>query len=388
MTLKKSHLFLVLLFTSLFFSCKEKKVEKLPVVTVEYPKRKNVDIEGEYVGRIRPNKYVEIHARVVGYLEKMLFTEGKRVAANQPLFVINPAQYKARVDKARAQLKKDKAQAAKAKRDVERLQPLFEQNAVSKLDLENAVAALENAEASVSMSKADLDQAELELSYTTVRSPISGEVSERHVDIGSLVGSGSGGKSLLATVVQSDTVRVDFKMTALDYLKSKERNVKLGEQDTTRSWQPTVAVTLADNSLYPVRGFVDFADPQVDPQTGTFTVRAHLANPEKKLLPGQFTKVKLLLDVIENAIIVPRKAVSIETGGAYVYVLRRDSIAERRFVEISKELENEVIIERGIGLYDQIVTDGYHKLKPGMKARPVHSWDKATMDKIKVEEGL
>lgn len=385
MMLKKSPLLLVVLVVYLFFpACKKSKTEQLPVVVVEYPKRKNIDLEGEYVGRIRPNKYVEIHARVVGYLERMLFSEGKRVNANQPLFIINPAQYKARVDKARAQLKKDKAQTAKAERDVQRLQPLFEQNAVSRLDLENAVAALENAQASVSMSKADLDQAELELSYTTVRSPISGYVSERHVDIGSLVGGS--GKSLLATVVETDTVLVDFKMTALDYLKSKKRNVSIGERDSSRSWQPTVTVTLADNSVYPLKGIVDFADPQVDPQTGTFTVRAQLYNPERKLLPGQFTKVKLLLDVVENAIIIPRKAVSIETGGAYVYVMKRDSTAERRFIEIAQELENEVIIERGLSVYDQIVTEGFHKLKPGTKARFVHSWDKATMDSLKKED--
>lgn len=385
MMLKKSPLLLVVLIVYLFFpACKKSKTEQLPVVVVEYPKRKNIDLEGEYVGRIRPNKYVEIHARVVGYLERMLFSEGKRVNANQPLFIINPAQYKARVDKARAQLKKDKAQTAKAERDVQRLQPLFEQNAVSRLDLENAVAALENAQASVSMSKADLDQAELELSYTTVRSPISGYVSERHVDIGSLVGGS--GKSLLATVVETDTVLVDFKMTALDYLKSKKRNVSIGERDSSRSWQPTVTVTLADNSVYPLKGIVDFADPQVDPQTGTFTVRAQLYNPERKLLPGQFTKVKLLLDVVENAIIIPRKAVSIETGGAYVYVMKRDSTAERRFIEIAQELENEVIIERGLSVYDQIVTEGFHKLKPGTKARFVHSWDKATMDSLKKED--
>ncbi|MGL5318271.1 MAG: efflux RND transporter periplasmic adaptor subunit [Bacteroidales bacterium] len=383
--LKKSLLVLAVMAAYLLFpACKKNKTEQLPVVVVEYPMRKNIDLEGEYVGRIRPNKYVEIHARVVGFLERMLFSEGKRVNVNQPLFVINPAQYKARVDKARAQLKKDKAQTAKAERDVQRMQPLFEQNAVSRLDLENAIAALENAQASVSMSKADLDQAELELSYTTVRSPISGYVSERTVDIGSLVGGS--GKSLLATVVQTDTVLVDFKMTALDYLKSKERNVSLGERDASRSWQPTVSVTLADNSIYPIKGVVDFADPQVDPQTGTFTVRAQLYNPDKKLLPGQFTKVKLLLDVIENAIIIPRKAVSIETGGAFVYVMKRDSTAERRFIEIAQELENQVIVERGLSVYDQIVTEGFHKLKPGTKAQMVNSWDKSKMESLKKED--
>lgn len=226
------------------------------------------------------------------------------------MFVINQDQYRAKADKVRAQLKKDQAQAQKAKRDLERIRPLYEQNAASQLDLDNAVAAYETAVASVGMSQADLEQAEQELGYTIVRSPISGQISERHVDLGTLVGGS--GKSLLATIVKSDTILVDFSMTALDYLKSKERNVTFGQKDSTRSWQPTVTITLPDNTVYEHKGLVDFAAPQVNPKTGTFSVRAELANPEHVLLPGQFTKVKVLLDVRENATVVPQKALIIE----------------------------------------------------------------------------
>lgn len=139
----------------------------------------------------------------------------------------------------------------KAERDLKRIRPLFEQNAASQLDLDNAEAAYESAEATVAMSEADLAQAELELGYTIVRSPLSGHISERNVDLGTLVGPG--GKSLLATIVKSDTVLVDFSMTALDYLKSKERNINLGQQDSTRSWQPNITITLADNTVYPLK---------------------------------------------------------------------------------------------------------------------------------------
>lgn len=281
-----------------------------PTVSVVPVTTQNVEIYGEYVGRIRAQQFVEVRARVEGYLEKMLFAEGTYVHKNQILFIIDPRIYKAKADKAAAKLKKDEALALKAKRDLERIRPLHDQNAASQLDLDNAIATYESAAASVSMSKADLMQADMELSYTTVRSPISGHVSERHVDIGTLVGPGA--QSLLATVVKSDTVRVDFSMTALDYLRSKERNVNLGYKDSTRSWDPYITVTLADNSIYPERGLVDFAEPQVDPKTGTFSVRAELANPDHVLLPGQFTKVKLLLDVREDAIVVPDRAPVIE----------------------------------------------------------------------------
>lgn len=339
-----------------------------PTVIVEPAATGDVEIYGEYVGRIRAQQFVEVRARVEGYLESMLFAEGTYVTKNQVLFVINQDQYRAKADKARAQLKKDEAQALKAKRDLDRIRPLYDQNAASQLDLDNALAAYETAEASVAMSQADLDQAELELGYTIVRSPLSGHISERNVDLGTLVGPGS--KSLLATVVKSDTVLVDFSMTALDYLKSKERNVELGQQDLSRSWQPNITITLADNTVYPYKGYVDFAEPQVDPQTGTFSVRAEMPNPDRALLPGQFTNVKLLLDVRENAVAVPQKAITIEKGGAYIFVMRRDSVVERRFVEVGPEFGNNTVIERGLVPGENVVTEGFHKLAPGMKVNP------------------
>ena len=339
----------------------------VPVIATVPVTQEDVNIYGEYVGRVRAQQFVEIRARVEGFLEEMLFEEGKKKKKNQVLFVINQEQYRAKADKARAQLKKDEAQERKAERDLERIRPLYEQNAASQLDLDNAVAAYESAVASVAMSEADLFQAEQELGYTIVRSPISGNISERLVDLGTLVGTG--GKSLLATIVKSDTVLVDFSMTALDYLKSKERNVNLGQKDSTRSWQPYVTVTLADNTVYPYRGLVDFAEPQVDPRTGTFSVRAEMPNPDRVLLPGQFTKVRLLLDVIEDALMVPQKAVIIEKGGAYIYVVRRDSTVERRFVELGPEQDNYVVVERGVAAGEQVVAEGYHKLTPGMRVR-------------------
>lgn len=346
-----------------------KPAPDLPTVVVEPVERDDVEIYGEYVGRIRAQQFVEVRARVEGYLENMLFEEGTYVNKNQVLFVINQDLYRAKADKVRAQLKKDEAQALKAKRDLERIRPLYEQNAASQLDLDNAIAAYESSTAAVAMSEADLAQAELELGYTIVRSPLSGHISERNVDLGTLVGPG--GKSLLATIVKSDTVLVDFSMTALDYLKSKERNINLGQRDSTRSWQPNISITLADNTVYPFKGYVDFAEPQVDPQTGTFSVRAEMPNPKHVLLPGQFTKVKLLLDVREDATVVPQKAVTIEKGGAYIYVVRRDTTVERRFIELGPEFENKLVVERGLEAGEDVVVEGIHKLAPGMKVRIV-----------------
>lgn len=350
---------------------KEKRDVERPVVEVQRVFPADVSVYGEYVGRIRAKQYVEVRARVEGYLESMLFAEGTFVKKGQTLFVIDPTVYRAQVMKARARLNKARAVLQKATRDLERIRPLYEQNAASRLDLDNAEAAYESAAADVTVSEAELTQAEQTLGYTTVKSPISGYISERGADIGTLVGPGA--KSLLAVVVNSDTVKVDFSMTALDYLNSKSRNVNFGQTNSNRSWSPYVTVTLADGTAYPYHGLVDFADPKVDPKTGTFSVRAEMPNPDHTLLPGEFTRVRLLMDVREEAISVPVKALEIEKGATYIYVVKPDSIVERRYVETGPEFDNSIIIERGLESGENIVVEGFHKLKHGMKVVPVES---------------
>lgn len=355
-----------------------------PTVTVMPAWRDNVQVFGEYVGRVRAQQFVEVRARVEGYLEQMCFDEGSTVRKGQRLFVIDPATYRARAARAAAQLRSAEAAAEKARRDLERIRPLYEQNAASRLDLDNAEAANETAAATVAMCRADLEQARRELSYTTVTAPLTGKISERRVDLGTLVGPGA--KSLLATIVKSDTVLIDFSMTALDYLRSKSRNVELGQQDASRSWQPVVTVTVADNSVYPYQGIVDFAEPQVDPKTGTFSVRAELPNPDNVLLPGQATRVRLLLDVVENATVIPVKSTIIEKGGAHIFVMRPDSTVERRFVELGAELDNAVVVNRGLNPGELVVVEGQHKLRPGERVRPVEATSSQVTDSINATE--
>lgn len=344
---------------------------EVATVEVESVKPADIYIYGDFVGRIRAQRFVEVRARVEGYLQKMLFSEGTFVKKGQTLFVIDPTVYRARVNKARAQLNKAKAQAQKASRDLARIRPLHAQNAASQLDLDNAEAAYETAVADVAVCEADLTQAQITLGYTEVKAPISGYISQRGVDLGTYVGPT--GTSLLATMVNSDTVHVEFSMTALDYLNSKNRNVTIGHSDIERDWDPYVTVTLADGSPYPYKGVVDFADPQVDPKTGTFGVRAEMPNPDHTLLPGEITKVKLLMDVRENAIQIPQKAITVEKGGAYVFVVGRDNKVERRLVETGPEVDNNIVVERGLAPGEKIVVEGIHKLHHGEKVKIVKS---------------
>ena len=352
----------------------------LPTVATEEVKTGNVNIYGEYVGRIRALQFVEVRAPVEGYLQEILFHEGMSVKKGQNLFVIDPTLYKARAERARAQLNKARVNAKKAERDLRRIEPLYEQNAASQLDYDNARTAYETATAEVLVAETDLTQAELTLGYTVVKAIADGIITEPQADLGTLVGPG--GKSLLATIVRSDTVMVYFSMTANDYLRSKERNVNFGSRDDSRGWQPTVTVTLADGQIYPHKGIVDFASPQVDPATGTFSVRAAMPNPDYRLLPGEFTRVKLLMDVRGNALTVPSTAIVVVKGGADIYVVRPDSVVEKRFVETGPEVgDNKIIIDRGIARGEQIVTEGYHKLRHGMKVAPVQPTPEAAAQK-------
>ncbi|MEC3908195.1 efflux RND transporter periplasmic adaptor subunit [Tamlana sp. 2201CG12-4] len=372
------------LFFLLGYSCK-KEIETPPVVIVEKPTMEDVEIYGEYVGQLTAKKTVEIRARVDGFLEQMLFKEGKFVNEGDILFTIDPAQYIARTNKMKAQVEQAKVAAAKAERDIARLRPLYEQNAASQLDLDNAQASLEKEQANILMYEAELEQAQLELSFTKVRSPISGFVSERQVDIGTLVGSG--GVSLLTSVFQTDTVFVHFHMTALDYLKSKGNNVDLTEDKTEKGvFKPTVGITRADRSDYPIRGLVDFANPQVDSKTGTFTLRAAIPNPKKELLPGQFTRVKVLLNVLENAVIIPSKSIIIEKGGEFVFVMRNDKTVEKRFIQTAEELTTRVVVSRGLYSNEQIITEGQHKLQAGIKVIPTTLGDSIWTKKDQLKE--
>lgn len=345
----------------------------LPEVRVALVDTARLDVYEEYDGSIRASQAVEVTARVEGILEKMLFKEGSYVKKGQTLFVIDPKLYQAQVDRALAQLDRAKALKNKADRDLNRIRPLFNQKAASQLDLDNAEAAVECAESDVEICKVDLLEAQITLGYTRVAAPISGYISERMVDVGALVGPG--GKSLLATIVRSDTVMVDFSMTSLEYFQSKDRHVNLRCEDgeCLDKLPSYVTITLSDGSEYPYRGLVDFADPMVDPTTGTISVRAEMPNPDRSLLPGEKTKVKVLLDVLQGVMTVPAVAVREEEGGRYVFVVSADGSVEKRQVTVGSKVGKWIVVKEGLAPGDMVATDRFELLSEASMVRPVVS---------------
>ena len=344
----------------------------LPEVCVVKVDTARLDVYEEFDGSIRARQAVEVTARVEGILEKMLFREGSYVRKGQTLFVIDPKLYQAQVDRARAQLDRAKALKNKADRDLSRIRPLYNQKAASQLDLDNAEAAVECAEADVEICKVDLLESQVTLGYTRVVAPISGYISERMVDVGALVGPG--GKSLLATIVRSDTVMVDFSMTSLEYFQSKDRHVNLRCEDgeCLDKLPSYVTITLSDGSEYPYHGLVDFADPMVDPATGTISVRAEMPNPDGSLLPGEKTKVKVLLDVLQGVMTVPAVAVREEDGEHYVYVVAADGSVESRQVTVGSKVGKWIVVKDGLAPGEMVATDRFGLLSEASVVKPVY----------------
>ncbi len=356
---------LAIIAVALYFIFRKRpQPEVHPTVVVETVTTDDMEIYGEYVGRIRAQQFVEIRARVEGYLEEMLFEEGTYIKKDQVLFVIDPKLYKARVDGARAQLQKDKALELKAKRDLDRIRPLFEQNAASQLDLDNAIASYESAVSAVIMSEADLAQAELALGYTTVRSPISGYISERNVDIGTLVGPG--GKSLLATIVKKRhrTGGLQHDRPRLPPEQGTQRKPRPSGPDTRM--EPLHHRHVGRRLRISLRRTGGFRRPAGRPADGYFLRTCRDAQSRPCAAAGTVHQGQAAARRARGAVVVPSKAVIIEKGGAFIYVIRPDNVAERRFIELGPETDNMMIVERGLIPGERIVVEGYHKLMPGM----------------------
>lgn len=352
-----------------------------PTVIVEPVLQKTIPVYSEYVGRTEASKSIEIRARVDGFLERRAFREGSLVHQGDLLFVIDPKPYEAHVRQLEAQVQRREATLAKANRDVDRLQPLYERNAASRLDFDNALSAEEEAEAELASAVAQVEQARLELSYTRISAPITGLAGARKVSIGALVGSK--GDSLLTVVQQVDPMWVTFNMTAEEYLQVRRRlDAPETGDDEPVAVGSLINIHLPDGSRYNYSGDIDFTDPAINPRTGTFQVRAGIANPDRLLLPGQYVKVSLLRSIRSGALLVPEKARMIEQGGAYVFVLLSDGTAERRFIEEGGRHGAMIIVDQGLIAGEKVIVEGMHKVQHGQGVEVVEE----TPDQPKQEE--
>jgi membrane fusion protein (multidrug efflux system) len=365
---------LALVFAAaLLAGCKkeEKKAEERPPVEVTVMKvvPRDTPVSFEFVGQTQSTRQVQIVARVNGFLDKRVYTEGTFVKAGQVMFLQDPKPFKAQLDAAKGELGEQQARLQVARDNLARVKPLAARKALSQRELDDATGQFLAASAAVETAKANVEQAQLNLGYTTITTPVTGLSSFAKVQDGQYV-TGTGQNSELTYVAQVDPIWVNFSVSENDMLKTRtEQSAGLLRLPANDEWE--VEVVLANGSVFPRRGRITFANADYNTQTGTFLLRATVPNPGAVLRPGQFVRVRILGALRPNAILVPQEAVLQGAKGHFVVVVDKENKAEIRGVEVGPWYGNNWFITRGLAPGDTVVVDGMVKLSPGAPVKIV-----------------
>lgn len=347
-------------------SCSSKKEEPSgpPPVTVTTFEVKPQTIPAifDYVGFAESSHLVEIRARVEGYLDKIAYIEGSFVHVGQLLFQLDPKPFIASLEQAKGMLAQEEALLWNAKVTTDRLTPLYKQNAISKRDLDNAIANQLSSEAKVQQAKAQVVIAELNLGYTTITSPVNGLAGRARFREGALITTGPN-SSDLTTVTVFDPIWVYFSVSDSDFLRGIQQASK-SQLVFPKDQNFNVQLVLADGSVYPEVGKVDFAAPIINQTTGTLEVRAVFSNPNAIIKPGQFVKARVSGATRPNAIVIPQTAVMQGKKGMYVFIVK-DKKAVLTYVEPGEWFANYWIINSGLLPGDQVIVSGVNKVQPG-----------------------
>jgi membrane fusion protein, multidrug efflux system len=340
-----------------------------PEVGVVVVKPGPVALTVDLPGRLEASRVAEVRARVAGILEKRLFEEGSDVKAGQPLFQIASAPYEAAVASARAALARAEANLTQASAQVRRYKPLLAANAVSRQDYDNAVAAQKLAEADIAAAKAGLQTAEINLGYASVTAPIAGRIGRALVTEGALVGQGE--VTELAVVQQIDPMYVNFTQSTAEVLRLRKA---LESGALKRSSDPDgalVHLVLEDGTPYGKPGKLLFTDLTVDPTSGQVTLRAQVPNPDQMLLPGMYVRVRFEQAQATHGIVLPQQAVTRSGSGDSVLVVGPDGKVSPRQVRLGPAQGNEWVVFEGLNEGEQVMVDGFQKMRPGAPVKPV-----------------
>lgn len=308
----------------------------------------------------------EVRPQVTGVIRARLFAEGGEVRQGQPLFAIDPSLFRAAVNQAEANLQSAQATADAAATRARRLQPLAAAEAVSQQDYTDAAAQARQSRAAVAQSRAQLETARINLRFTTVPAPISGQIGRALFTPGALVSANQADP--LAVIQQVDPIYVDIQQSSADLLALRRALASGG----LKTGSASVKLTLEDGSTYPYQGVVQFAEVTVNEATGTVTLRARFPNPQRLLLPGMFVQATFDQSVNPAAYLVPQAAVQRDFGGrAFVYLVGAGDKAQRRTVQAERMLGQSWIVTGGLKRGDRVITQGTASLKHGAAIRPV-----------------
>jgi RND family efflux transporter MFP subunit len=335
-------------------------------VTITTPIQKDVTVFAEFVGSTEAYRSVEIRARVQGYLDEMAFEPSSFVRKGQLLFVIEPGPYEAQRDRAAAGLKAAEAGLRRAESDLERLEQAVKTNAVSQQEVTRARAERDQASAAMLEAQAALTNAQIQLEYTTLESPIDGLVARNYVDLGNLVGSGE--NTLLTTVRDIDPIYAYFEVSERFFAQALDQ--RGGHKNPGESDQMPATLLLDETGLE-IAGQIDSLENTVDTGTGTIRVRGVFPNPDARIFPGFFVRVRLPGEFFEDALLVEETALGTDLGGRYLMVVGDGDIVERRYVEPGQlQDDNTRLILSGLEAGERYIVNGLQRARPGMPVAP------------------
>lgn len=344
---------------------------QVPEVAVVTLAPRSVSITDTLPGRTTAFRVAEVRPQVSGIVQKRLFTEGTEVRAGQQLLQIDAATYQAALSSAEATLKRAEAHLVSAKLLEERYKPLIAANAVSQQDYDNAVADHAQAEADVAAARAQVEAARINVVYTQVRSPISGQIGRALVTEGALVTANQ--DQALALVQQLDPIYVDISQSSAQMVRL-QRQLASGELRKDGANQAEVTLTLEDGRQYPEAGKLQVSEVSVDPGTGAVALRAIFPNPRRELLPGMFVRAELVQGQRPDALLVPQRGVTRnQRGEATVLVVQADDTVAERVIGTDHVVNNAWLVTRGLKAGDRVIVDGLQKARPGQKVRVVEA---------------
>ena len=341
-----------------------------PQVTVSKPVKKLVAEHDEYVGRFIAFDYVEVRARVSGYLQTIHFTDGQLVKKDDPLFTIDPRPFQASLDQATAAVEQAKANLAFAELDLARGESLRTGTTITQQALDQRLQAKRVATAAVSAQEAAVRQAELDLQFTELKAPISGRIGDRRVSIGNLVTGGAAGTTLLATIASVDPIRFEFTMDEASYLRYVRLATEAGAHSANRGITLPVRLKLIDEDKYTRDGKIDFVDNAIDRSSGTIRGRAEFANADGRLTPGMFGRVQITVTAPAEALLLPDAAIGTEQVRKFVYVVGDDNVAKPKYVTLGQLSDGLRVVKSGVRADDLVIVNGLMRVRPGAKVTP------------------
>ena len=341
-----------------------------PQVTVSKPVKKLVAEHDEYVGRFIAFDYVEVRARVSGYLQTIHFTDGQLVKKDDPLFTIDPRPFQASLDQATAAVEQAKANLAFAESDLARGESLRTGTTITQQALDQRLQAKRVATAAVSAQEAAVRQAELDLQFTELKAPISGRIGDRRVSIGNLVTGGAAGTTLLATIASVDPIRFEFTMDEASYLRYVRLATEAGAHSANRGITLPVRLKLIDEDKFTRDGKIDFVDNAIDRSSGTIRGRAEFENADGRLTPGMFGRVQITVTAPAEALLLPDAAIGTEQVRKFVYVVGDDNVATPKYVTLGQLSDGLRVVKSGVRADDLVIVNGLMRVRPGAKVTP------------------